>query len=67
MTRSSSWLRFGTVLGRFGEGLGMIFHTFLSISLSFLFDFWVSFPTLLRYMVALLLVLCSRNAEANNE
>ena len=67
MTLSSSWLRFGTVFGRFGEGLGLNFHTFLSIVLSFLFDFWVSLPIVLRYMFALLLVPCSFNAEANNE
>ena len=67
MTLSSSWLRFGTVFGRFWEGLGLIFHTFLSIVLSFLLDFWVSFPIVLRYMFALILVPCSFNAEANNE
>ena len=55
------------LLSRFGEGSGLIFHTFLSISLSFLFDFWVSFRIVLRYMFALLLVPCSFNAEANNE
>ena len=67
MTPSSSWLRFGTVFCRFGEGLGLIFHTFPSIFLSFLFDFWVSFSVVLRYMFALLLIPCSFNAEANNE
>ena len=67
MTLSFSWLRFGTVFGRFWEGLGLNFHTFLSIFLPFLFDFWVSFPIVLGYMFALLLVPCSFNAEANNE
>ena len=67
LTLSSSWLRFGTVFGRFWEGLGLIFHTFLSIFLSFLLDFWVSFPIVLRYTFALILVPCSFNAEANNE
>ena len=57
----------GWILDRFGEGLGLIFHTFLSICLSFLLDFWISFPIVLRYMFALILVPCSFNAEANNE
>ena len=43
LTPSSSWLRFGTVLGRFSEGLELIFHTFRLIPLQFFFTFGFRF------------------------